>query len=589
MELSLREPTQTPSAGGQSRARSRSVSGQSSHTTSIVYVVDDSGSMDGDFPEVRKALKDVRDTDMADTKVALIALGTNPTQVFGLTTHPADAQSRPGPWTDARINSFGGKLGGTYYKVPLENAKALLDADTTATTKRIIFLTDAQAPRPTAVVQAIQDAGIVVDTIGFGDHYSENFSVIQKIATDTGGVYRTVTKPSTGTTNTPAVTANSMTDILKDAVADNTATLFLVDYSFSVYEANEGVLRPALTAAATKAASGTNRKVGLAIFLGETTLFVDTATTPEYQKYQVVNAVGSSSLSMSDGTFYSTGSTDIDHALQQAYSTISSVSATSKRVVLITDGVSAVDVQDSTMNSYKNSSAVTLDVVAWGAHADRVKLKELADSDSGTFSVAKAAPAAPKSFTAWAGDTTLVLMWNDPSDSTITKYQYRHFRHPYELEDPSGPGRMSEWMDIPGTGPDTTFHILTGVPNLYVYYRLQIRTVRGEDTSGASSLGPYDMIRPVPENGIGLRATAGNGQIALSWTNPGGSITKYQYARSEQDGAWTDWMDISGSDANTISHTVTGLTNGTTYNIAVRAVRSNAHDLLSSVTATPTN
>ena len=561
--------------------------GQSSHTTSIVYVVDDSGSMDGDFPEVRKALKDVRDTNMADTKVALIALGTNPTQVFGLTTHPADAQSRPGPWTDARINSFGGKLGGTYYKVPLENAKALLDADTTATTKKIIFLTDAQAPRPTAVVQAIQDAGIVVDTIGFGDHYSENFSVIQKIASDTGGVYRTVAKPSTGTNNTPAVTARSMTDILKDAVADNTATLFLVDYSFSVFEVNKGVLYPALAAATTKAGSGTDRKVGLAMFLGETTLFAnppDDTTSAYYQKYQVVNAVGSSSLSMSDGTFYSTGSTDIDHALQQAYSTISSVSATSKRVVLITDGISAVNVQDSTLNSYKNSSAVTLDVVAWGGHADRVLLKIWADADGGTFSVAQTVPAAPKNVKATAGDATITLNWTDPNDSAITKYQYARRQLNSDLPP------WTDWYDIPGSGATTTTHTITGLHNFSIYiYRL--RAMHGDDAPGpANSYYPTVIGLPTPGDPE-LTAVAGNEQITLSWNNPSyPKIVKWQYRQRAGSGHWSNWTDMAGSDANTTSYTVTGLTNGTTYTIEVRYWQGHSYyGKVSSVTATPTN
>ena len=46
---------------------------QDPQSTSIVYVIDDSGSMDGDFPEVRAALEGVRDTDMPNTKVGLIA------------------------------------------------------------------------------------------------------------------------------------------------------------------------------------------------------------------------------------------------------------------------------------------------------------------------------------------------------------------------------------------------------------------------------------------------------------------------------------------------------------------------------------
>ena len=582
VELSQRRPTQ--------RLRREGPSAQSSHTTSIVYVIDDSGSMDGDFPEVRTALRRVRGETMDNTKVALIAFGTDATTVFGLTDHSSDATT--GPWTDARINVFGGKRGGTFYSQPLENAKALLDADTdaTVTTKKIIFLTDAQASWPADIVQAIIDAGIIVETIGFGDHYSDNFSVIEKIATDTGGKYQAVPKPSQGTTNDPEVTKTALSDILTGKVADNTATLFLVDNSFSVYWQNETVLHPALTAAADKAAetSGTARQVGLAIFLGETTLFESAEATPKVQKYQVVNSVGSSTLSMADGDFYITGSTDIGHALSQAYSTLSGATATNKRVVLITDGISPVDIPAATLNSYKNDTATTLDVVAWGEHADRVQLKTWADSASGTFSVAKAGPAAPKGFTAWVGDATLVMKWTapDPADSAITKYQYRHWLH-HDPKDAENTHRMSEWMDIPGSGAATTFHIFTGVPNTYPFSYLQIRAARGDDLPGTPTFSRFTGP-PRQDYGIGLQATAGNEQIALSWTKPEGSITKYQYAQSEEDGAWSDWMDIS-SDGNTTSHTIIGLTNGATYNIAVRAERSDAGSLLSSVTATPSN
>ena len=592
VELSLMRPT--PTAGGQKRDGG---SGQSSHTTSIVYVIDDSGSMDGDYPEVRTALTDVRATAMADTKVALIAFGTSAETIFGLTDHSTDQTT--GPWTDARIKDFGGKRGGTYYRPPLVSAKALLDADTVATTKKIIFLTDAQASRPTATVQEIDDADIIVDTIGFGDQYSDNFDVIEAIATDTGGVYKAVAKPLTGTTNTPAVTATAMSDILKDKVADNTATLFLVDYSLSVYEGNEDILHPALTAAATKAgdSGGTGRQVGLATFLGETTLFADPPMlyrADHFRKYHVINSVGSSSLSMDDGTFYSTGSTDIDHALQQAYSAItdSTVTATSKRVVLITDGISAAEVQQSpTLDNFKNNSSVTLDVVAWGGHADRVQLKSWANSASGNFNVAKAGPAAPKGFSATAGPATLELKWTDPNDSAITKYQYRHWLW-YDADDAQNTSKMSDWMDIPGTGADSTFHIFTGVENLYVYYRLQIRAARGDDLPGPPSIA-LAGVRPDAEYSIGLTATAGDGQIELGWTDPSDTaITKYQYAQREGDGAWSAWTDISGSSATTISHTITSLTNGTAYTIALRWVKgtgtAETFGRVSAATATPT-
>ena len=577
VELSLLRPQRAagPANGGAGIASGSSA--DSAHTTSIVYVIDDSGSMDGDFPEVRTALRDVRDTAMPNTRVALIAFGTATTTIFGLTDH--STSTTDGPWTDARINAFGGKLGGTYYKAPLENAKALLDADTTATTKKIIFLTDAQKRRPVSTVQAIDDAGIIVDTIGFGDHFSDNFSVIEEIATDTDGAYRAVTKPSQGTTNTPAVTAKPLSDILKGSVASSTATLFLVDHSFSVYRGNAPVLHPALTDAATKAASTTSAQVGLAIFLGETTLFVNSTTTPEFQKYQVVNTIGSSSLSMSDGVFYPTGSTDIGHALSQAYSTVtdSSVTATSKRVVLITDGISALEVVSSTLNSYKNDSSVTLDVVAWGDHADRVQLKTWADSASGTFSVAKAGPAAPRGLDGIVGDATVAASWTNPNDSAITKYRYRTWVY--------GDSTMwSEWTDIPGSGTSTTGHIFTGLTNGDWYF-IDLRALRGDDTPG-----PVARIYARPRSaGLGLTATAGNGQIALSWTDPSDStITKYQYAQRAEGGAWSEWMDIPSSSATTTSHTITALTNGTAYTIALRAVKDDdEYDLLSSVAATP--
>ena len=582
VELSLRRPARATEA-----ARGASgLSVDSAHTTSIVYVIDDSGSMDGDFPEVRAALKAVRSTTMASTKVALIKFGTQATTVFGLTDHSTSGTS--GPWTDARINAFGGKLGSTNYYAPLEDAKSLLVADTTADTKKIIFLTDGQRDRPIFTVEAIIKAGIVVDTIGFGDHYSVNFGILRGIATDTGGAYRAVAKPSQGTTNSPAVTSKHMSDILKGTVANNTATLFLVDKSFSVYDLpfslydkNKLVLHPALNDAATKAedSGGTGRQVGLAMFLGESTGFVDVEKTPFLQKYHVVHAIGSSSLTIDPWRFIPTGSTDLDHALSQAFSTVtdSSVTATSKRVVLITDGISAVDVQTATLNSYKNNSSVTLDVVAWGDHADRVKLKGWADAAGGNFSVAKNPPAWPRGFWVTGGDATYTVSWNDANDSAITKYQYQVW------VPRTG---WSEWMDIPGSGASTTWHIVTGVTNGVVHF-VKVRAVRGDVP------GPLIQFSDRPmSSGMDLSATAGDAEIALSWNDPGdATITKYQYTQRTADGAWSDWTDIPSSSATTTSHTVAGLTNDTAYTIALRAVKGTGdtatYGPVSAVTATP--
>lgn len=362
---------------------------QTPGSTSIVYVVDDSGSMDGDFREVRAALEEVRDSTMERTKVALIAFGTITKTLFELTEHST------APW-DAHIDSFGGKLGGTFNAAPLRDAKALLDADA-ADTKKIVFLTDAQASYPSDEMEAIKASSIVVDTVAFGDQFSDHFTVLQRIASETGGSYRAVPKPSQGTTNDPAVPARAMSAILQESVASSTATLFLIDTSFSMRGTaltslnREYKLASALSAAWTAAADEdiTDAQIGMAGFLGETILSQNAALAPFVPDYKVHASIGGPEPDTVALLYLGvTGSTDIDNALREAYATISDVSAENRRVVLISDGISSVEVQDSTLSQYSDDG-VFLDVVAWGAHADRVLLKSWADATDGRFNVAE--------------------------------------------------------------------------------------------------------------------------------------------------------------------------------------------------------
>lgn len=113
----------------------------------------------------------------------------------------------------------------------------------------------------------------------------------------------------------------------------------------------------------------------MARFLGDTAFATDARITTEFPKYKVVHAVGSDSLAMDSNKFLNTGSTDIQYALAQAHSTISGATATNKRVVLISDGISQTAVKDSSaLKSFEDDASVTLDVVAWGPHADRVMM-----------------------------------------------------------------------------------------------------------------------------------------------------------------------------------------------------------------------
>ncbi len=356
-------------------------------STSIVYVVDDSGSMDGDFREVRAELEEVRNSTMTGTKVALIGFGTSTKILFELTEH-SDA-----PW-DAHIGSFGGKLGGTFNPAALQSAKALLDADN-ADAKKIVFFTDAQASYPADEMEAIRASGIVVDTVAFGDQFSDHFTVLQRIADETGGSYRAVPKPSQGTINDPAVTPRAMSAILPESVASNTATLFLVDTSYSMRGtavspiSQEMEIASALSTAwaAAAAENVTDAHIGMAGFLGETILSESRLFAQFVPEYKVHASIGGPEPDTVALLYLGvTGSTDIDNALREAYTTVSVASAENKRVVLVSDGISSVEVQDSTLSQYSDNGVI-LDAVAWGAHADRVALKSWADATSGRFNV----------------------------------------------------------------------------------------------------------------------------------------------------------------------------------------------------------
>ncbi len=81
-------------------------------------------------------------------------------------------------------------------------------------------------------------------------------------------------------------------------------------------------------------------------------------------------------------------------------------------------------------------------------------------------------------------------------------------------------------------------------------------------------------------------ATAGDGQVALSWEAPlkigGSAITSYQYRYKKTSGSWPESWTSAGTAT---SATVTDLTNGTPYSFAVRAVNGYGDGTVASAAA----
>ena len=235
-------------------------------------------------------------------------------------------------------------------------------------------------------------------------------------------------------------------------------------------------------------------------------------------------------------------------------------------------------------------------------------------------------PAAPTGLTATAGNGSVTLAWSDPSNSSITRYEYQMR---------SAGVAWSAWTAIPGSGASTTSHVVSNLTN-GTEYRYKVRAVNSAGNGSAApnaspwyvaatpqvslptatptpgptatptpaptatptpaptatptpaptatptpkpTATPTPVPTPTPTPALpaaptGLTATAGNGSVTLAWDDPSNaSITRYEYRVRWAGVAWSGWTVIPGGGSTT-SHVISNLTNGTEYRFKIRAVNS---------------
>ena len=184
-------------------------------------------------------------------------------------------------------------------------------------------------------------------------------------------------------------------------------------------------------------------------------------------------------------------------------------------------------------------------------------------------------PAAPTGLTATPRDQRVELFWDHPGNDTITKYQYSTDGGTNFADIPDSDASTNSYnVTVLSDGTDTALANATT-------YTLAVRAVNPSGAGPASTGTATPM--PAPAAPSGLSATPGDGQVTLSWDDPGdASITKYQY--STDGGANFSDFD-GGSSASTTSYTITGLDNGVTYTLALRAVNPSGEDGVSTATA----
>ena len=191
-------------------------------------------------------------------------------------------------------------------------------------------------------------------------------------------------------------------------------------------------------------------------------------------------------------------------------------------------------------------TAIALDIVTGGRRS------EVLFSGSIPIALVRSVPAAPKGLALALRPDSAILSWERPRDLGIVKYQYR-----------VGTGRV--WTDLPGSGATTTrFDVFDGLIG-GAPQTLFLRAVNAEGPGESASITSTAPAAP-----IGLVVAAAlDGAARLSWSDPADpSIIDYQI-RVGAGGAWTD---LAGSSGASVSGVVSGLVNGSTQTVFLRAV-----------------
>ena len=188
-----------------------------------------------------------------------------------------------------------------------------------------------------------------------------------------------------------------------------------------------------------------------------------------------------------------------------------------------------------------------------------------------------------ENFRADAGNAQVTLRWDNPGDSSITRYQYRQRFTSERAWDP-------DWTDIPGSGASTTSYTVGNLAN-WTPYTFQIRAVRGNEPTAISAASATPEGPPLaPRN---LAARAQDQGITAWWQIPPAGderapVTSYK-VRYRQVGMGTSpWQNITrANDDRSATQEINNLTNRQHYQVQVAAVNRVGTGQWASVKATP--
>ena len=176
-----------------------------------------------------------------------------------------------------------------------------------------------------------------------------------------------------------------------------------------------------------------------------------------------------------------------------------------------------------------------------------------------------------------AGNKQVSVTWSNPSGGvTPTSFVVEYMK----TNDPSDTFTV---FSTPAYGTNT--ETVTGLTN-GVNYSFRVAARNGAEQSAYTAVRTATPVGP-PSAPRSVTGSPDSGTATVSFTTPasdgGSSITNYQY--STNDGStWTSFSPVTTSSPVTIS----GLTNGTTYQIRIRAINAIGNgDSSTAVSVTP--
>ncbi len=197
-----------------------------------------------------------------------------------------------------------------------------------------------------------------------------------------------------------------------------------------------------------------------------------------------------------------------------------------------------------------------------------------------------AAPSTPTGLTLEPSNMQLVVSWTEPAShgAAITGYQVEHRDCTATRKDcTSSPKWNPQWTSVTvAAGTTTTIQTLTND----TAYQVRVRATSGTGNSGWSQIKSA-IVAAVPDAPATPTLTPDDRQLRVDWSEPedhDSTIEHYEVAyractATDSDTAvktcgtnptWGNWR-VHGDTGASLSRIITGLTNGTAYQVRVRA------------------